>query len=99
MVYDPVGGNSFEEALKVVKWGAQILIIGFASGDIPKVRLHGKHPCAGGAVCTYADHSTYVQQTLQEWALFPHLKTHTDHQKHGRHSACNFESFPPAPLT
>ena len=37
-VYDPVGGKSFEEALKVVKWGAQILIIGFASGDIPKVR-------------------------------------------------------------
>ena len=39
VVYDPVGGKSFEEALKVVKWGAQILIIGFASGGIPKVRL------------------------------------------------------------
>ena len=38
VVYDPVGGTSFEEALKVVKWGAQILIIGFASGSIPKVR-------------------------------------------------------------
>ena len=38
VVYDPVGGKSFEEALKVVKWGAQILIIGFASGGIPKVR-------------------------------------------------------------
>ncbi len=38
VVYDPVGGKSFEEALKVVKWGAQILIIGFASGSIPKVR-------------------------------------------------------------
>ena len=41
VVYDPVGGKSFEEALKVVKWGAQILIIGFASGDIPKVRHTG----------------------------------------------------------
>ncbi len=39
VVYDPVGGKSFEEALKVVKWGAQILIIGFASGAIPKVQL------------------------------------------------------------
>ena len=38
VVHDPVGGKSFEEALKVVKWGAQILIIGFASGGIPKVR-------------------------------------------------------------
>ena len=49
VVYDPVGGKSFEEALKVVKWGAQILIIGFASGDIPKVTLAGALPgrCEG----------------------------------------------------
>lgn len=37
VIYDPVGGTSFQEALKVAKWGAQILIIGFASGSIPKV--------------------------------------------------------------
>jgi hypothetical protein len=37
VVYDPVGGSAFQEALKVVNWGAQILIIGFASGSIPKV--------------------------------------------------------------
>ena len=37
VVYDPVGGSAFQEALKVAKWGAQILIIGFASGSIPKV--------------------------------------------------------------
>ena len=36
-MYDPVGGSAFQEALKVAKWGAQILIIGFASGTIPKV--------------------------------------------------------------
>lgn len=38
VVYDPVGGTAFQEALKVVNWGAHILIIGFASGTIPKVR-------------------------------------------------------------
>lgn len=37
VIYDPVGGSSFQEALKVAKWGAQILFIGFASGSIPKV--------------------------------------------------------------
>ena len=37
VVYDPVGGVPFQEALKAVNWGAQILIIGFASGTIPKV--------------------------------------------------------------
>ena len=52
VVYDPVGGKSFEEALKVVKWGAQILIIGFASGDIPKVDPAGELPgrCEGRLV-------------------------------------------------
>ena len=37
VVYDPVGGVAFMEALKTINWGAQILIIGFASGTIPKV--------------------------------------------------------------
>ena len=32
VVFDPVGGQLLTEALKCVRWGAQILIIGFASG-------------------------------------------------------------------
>jgi NADPH:quinone reductase-like Zn-dependent oxidoreductase len=51
VLYDPVGGEPFQEALKTVNWGAQILIIGFASGTIPKVptldllSLSEKHLC------------------------------------------------------
>ena len=41
VVLDPVGGAPFAEAMKVVKWGGQIAIIGFASGTIPKVHM----PC------------------------------------------------------
>ncbi|KAG2434122.1 hypothetical protein HXX76_007849 [Chlamydomonas incerta] len=37
VVFDPVGGAQLFEALKCVAWGAQYLVIGFASGDIPKV--------------------------------------------------------------
>lgn len=37
IVFDTVGGSLFSESLRVVKWGAQILLIGFASGDIPKI--------------------------------------------------------------
>jgi NADPH:quinone reductase len=37
VVLDTVGGAQLQEALKAVKWGAQVLFIGFASGDIPKV--------------------------------------------------------------
>lgn len=36
-VFDPVGGPLLLEALKCVRWGAHILIIGFASGQIPKI--------------------------------------------------------------
>ena len=36
VVFDPVGGPLMAEVLKCVRWGAHILIIGFAAG-IPKV--------------------------------------------------------------
>ena len=39
VVMDMVGGEPFREALKVAKWGAHILFIGFATGDIPKASL------------------------------------------------------------
>lgn len=37
VIFDPVGGTPFAEALKTLKWGGQIAIIGFASGTIPKI--------------------------------------------------------------
>jgi NADPH-dependent curcumin reductase CurA len=37
VVFDNVGGEHFDEALKAVKWGAHILVIGFASGRIPQI--------------------------------------------------------------
>jgi len=37
VIYDPVGGDLFEDCLRSVAWGGRILIIGFASGSIPKV--------------------------------------------------------------
>jgi hypothetical protein len=46
-VFDPVGGAALFEALKAVAWGAQYLVIGFASGDIPKVGLRGGGTGAG----------------------------------------------------
>lgn len=34
---DTVGGAGFEQALRAVRWGAHVLVIGFASGDVPKL--------------------------------------------------------------
>jgi NADPH:quinone reductase-like Zn-dependent oxidoreductase len=35
VLYDPVGGKLFKDSMKLLNWGAQILIIGFTSGEIP----------------------------------------------------------------
>ena len=37
VVYDPVGGELFEQALRSTAWEGRVLVIGFASGEIPKV--------------------------------------------------------------
>jgi NADPH2:quinone reductase len=40
VVYDPVGGNLAEPALRALDWGGRYLVIGFASGEIPKLPLN-----------------------------------------------------------
>ena len=37
MVYDAVGGDAFDQAIRAVNWEARMLIIGFASGRIQQV--------------------------------------------------------------
>ncbi len=37
LVYDPVGGAAGEQALRALRDDGQLLVIGFASGDIPKL--------------------------------------------------------------
>ncbi|TVP58534.1 MAG: NADPH:quinone oxidoreductase family protein [Halomonadaceae bacterium] len=37
VVYDPVGGEFTEQALRCMAWKGRHLIIGFAAGDIPKI--------------------------------------------------------------
>jgi NADPH2:quinone reductase len=37
VVYDPVGGDAFDQAIRAVNWEARMLVIGFASGKIQSV--------------------------------------------------------------
>ncbi|CAN0571772.1 NADPH:quinone oxidoreductase family protein [Marinobacter sp. M-5] len=37
VIYDPVGGEFTEQALRAMAWNGRHLIIGFAAGDIPKI--------------------------------------------------------------
>jgi len=37
VVYDPVGGDAFDLSTKILAWEARLLVVGFASGRIPRV--------------------------------------------------------------
>ncbi len=40
VVYDCVGGDASEAALRATAWQGRFLVVGFASGDIPKIPLN-----------------------------------------------------------
>jgi NADPH2:quinone reductase len=40
VVYDPVGGDYAEPALRGMAWNGRYLVIGFAAGDIPQIPLN-----------------------------------------------------------
>ena len=40
VVYDPVGGDYAEPALRSIGWDGRYLVVGFAAGEIPKIPLN-----------------------------------------------------------
>ena len=40
VIYDPVGGDITDQSLRCIAWNGRLLVIGFASGRIPEVKLN-----------------------------------------------------------
>jgi len=40
VIYDPVGGDYSEAALRAINWNGRFLVVGFANGEIPKIPLN-----------------------------------------------------------
>ena len=40
IIYDPVGGDVFDESVRCIAWGGRLLIIGFTSGRIPNISVN-----------------------------------------------------------
>lgn len=40
VIYDPVGGDLFDQVMRCVNWEGRVLVIGFAAGDIPKLPIN-----------------------------------------------------------
>ena len=40
VIFDPVGGEFFEQATRCINWNGRILVVGFASGRIPEYKAN-----------------------------------------------------------
>jgi NADPH2:quinone reductase len=40
VIYDPVGGDLFDQCMRSIAWYGRVLVIGFAAGDIPTVPVN-----------------------------------------------------------
>ena len=40
IIYDPVGGDVFDESVRCIAWNGRLLIIGFTSGRIPSIAVN-----------------------------------------------------------
>ena len=72
VVYDPVGGDLSEAALRNTAWKGRFLVIGFAAGDIPRVPLN--LPLLKGCSIVgvfYGEHGT--RSPLEQRALVDEL--------------------------
>jgi len=82
VVYDPVGGEAFEQAIRAVNWEARMLVVGFAAGRIQNVPANlvlVKNIAVIGVVfgAQYERDPAYGNQKLREvLALYEQGKLH-----------------------
>lgn len=84
VIYDPVGGDMFDQAVRCIAWEGRYLVIGFASGTIPQLaanRVLLKNSSLVGTYWgAYAQNDPHVLeesfQTLLKWYSQGRLKPH-----------------------
>ena len=79
VVYDPVGGAMFDQARRLVAWEGRLLLIGFASGDIPQApanhALVKNYSVVGVHMGGYRDKAPDAVRSCYD-ALYPVLQQH-----------------------
>ena len=84
VIYDPVGGDAFDTALRCIAWEGRILVIGFASGRIAQaptnIVLVKNIAVLGFAWTTYRTHKPAVfedsYRELLDWFSAGKLQSH-----------------------
>ncbi len=88
VVYDPVGGDLFEPALRSLAFNGRLLVIGFASGTIPSFKANLALLKGASVVGVRAGEMVRRDPGLAEprmrqlvaWAAQGHLKPHISHR-------------------
>ncbi len=86
MVFDPVGGEQSEQALRALGWGGRLMVIGFAAGAIPKLPLNllllkncdARGVAFGNQVRKDADWARSATQELIGYARSGQISAHVD---------------------
>lgn len=84
VIYDPVGGDFSEQALRAIAWNGRFLVVGFAAGTIPKIPLNlpllkGASIVGvfwGGFAMKYPKKNMDNTMTLMKWHAEGKLKPH-----------------------
>ncbi|MEO0345386.1 MAG: NADPH:quinone oxidoreductase family protein [Pseudomonadota bacterium] len=84
VIYDPVGGALFDDCLRALAWRGRLLVIGFASGEIPSAPAN--LPLLKGASVVGVFWGAFTQREreandentreLMQWLLARELKPH-----------------------
>lgn len=87
VVYDPVGGDATDQALRSTRWNGRLLVVGFAAGPIPRIPLNIPLLKGNSVVGVFWGRFTaeepaksgHNRQQILEWAadgtISPHIGT------------------------
>ena len=88
VVFDPVGGDVFDESMRCLNWGARLVIVGFTAGRPALAKTN--HVLIKGASVVGIRAGEFARRnpeagrrniaTLLEWAADGGLKSHISHR-------------------
>jgi NADPH2:quinone reductase len=83
VIVDPVGGDATREALRAIAWNGRLMVVGFASGEIPQIPANRLLLRRASAVGVYWDHdrdaamlsrvSSELTRLAQQRTIRPHV--------------------------
>jgi NADPH:quinone reductase len=82
VIIDPVGGAHCKAALRLLNWGARLLLVGFSSGEIPQIPANRLLLRRASAIGVYWDHDrdgpmlTRVAERLSQFAHSGAVRPH-----------------------